>query len=421
MVNTWITNFNREKRQLFNKLKDEKLKNKDTNETYQKYKYHRDQINSLVRLSKRNFYRTFFQTNYNNSREIWRGINQLLNKQRSTSKSIFLEENGLITDPKTVANKFNNYFINVADKLCSKIANKNTKFQDYLRNPNTSKLFLTETTPDEIVKIINDLDPKKSCDIYDISPKYVISTRQSVAHMLTIIFNRSIREGKFPQAMKIAKIIALHKGDSVLSVKNYRPISLLPIFSKIFERLAYNRLIKFVEDNNILSPNQYGFQKGKSTENAVTAIVSQILKAKERKESSYCIFLDFAKAFDTVNHEILIHKLNYYGIQDQALEWFRSYLSNRTQFTQIGDTLSDIGYVKHGVPQGSVLGPLLFLIYINDITEASTILKFYLFADDTTVFYSDKTNPETEALLNLELSKVSDWLAANKLSLNVGK
>ena len=191
--------------------------------------------------------------------------------------------------------------------------------------------------------------------------------------------------------------------------------------SKIFEGFVYNQLIRFVQYNNILSPNQYVFQNGKSTENAVTAIVSQILKAKERKNHPTSTFLGFAKACDTVNHDILVKKSNYYGIQDQALEWFKSYLSNRTQFTQIGDTLSDIGYVKHGVPQGSVLGPLLFLIYINDITEASTMLKFYLFADDTTVFYSDKTNPETEALLNLELSKVSDWLAANKLSLNVGK
>jgi hypothetical protein len=221
--------------------------------------------------------------------------------------------------------------------------------------------------------------------------------------------------------MKTAKIIPLHKGNSVLSVSNYRPISLLPIFSKIFERLAYNRLVHFIDENKILSQNQFGFQRGKSTENAVTSIVSRILQAKEKKESSYCIFLDFAKAFDTVNHNILVEKLDYYGVKDLALGWFKSYLNNRAQYTQIGETLSDVGYIKHGVPQGSVLGPLLFLVYINDITESSKILQFYLFADDTTIFYSDKTNPETEALLNTELSKVSDWLAANKLSLNVGK
>ena len=415
-----LTSINR-KRSLFNQLKDEKMKNKNTFETYQKYKLHRDRINSLKRLSKRNFYRKFFETNYSDSKKVWRGINQLLNKYKGKQKSIFLDDNGLVSDPKVVANKFNDYFINIAEKLSNKIVNKNTKFQDYLKNPNMSRLFLNETTPDEIVKIINNLNPKKSGDIFRISPEYVISTKQAVAQHLTIIFNRSVREGCFPQAMKTGKIIPLHKGNSVLSVTNYRPISLLPIFSKIFERLVYNRLVDFIEKNKILSQNQFGFQKGKSTENAVTSIVSQILQAKDRKESSYCIFLDFAKAFDTVNHDILIEKLNYYGIKGNALAWFKSYLCNRAQYTQIGETLSDIGYIKHGVPQGSVLGPLLFLLYINDITESSKILQFYLFADDTTIFYSDKTNPETESLLNIELSKVSDWLAANKLSLNVGK
>ena len=411
----------RRKRKLFNKLKEEKFNNKNTSETYQKYKTHRDRINSLKRLSKRNFYQKFFTTNYNNSKKVWRGINQLLNKYKGKQKSIFLEDNGLITDSKEVANRFNNYFVNIAEKLSDKIINKNTKFQDYLKNPNMSRLFLNETTPDEIVKIINTLDPKKSGDIYSISPEYVISAKQAVAHHLTIIFNRSIREGCFPQAMKTAKIIPLHKGNSVLSVSNYRPISLLPIFSKIFERLVYNRLIDFINENKILSQNQFGFQKGKSTENAVTSIISQIINARDRKESAYCIFLDFAKAFDTVNHDILIEKLNYYGIKDNVLSWFNSYLRNRAQYTQIGETLSDVGYIKHGVPQGSVLGPLLFLLYINDITESSEILQFFLFADDTTIFYSDKTTPETESLLNLELSKVADWLAANKLSLNVGK
>ena len=221
--------------------------------------------------------------------------------------------------------------------------------------------------------------------------------------------------------MKVAKILPLHKGDSVLREGNYRPISLLPIFSKIFERLIYNRLIEFIDKHTILSELQFGFQKNKSTEQAVSAILSTLNDAKNRKMSSYCVFLDFAKAFDTVNHSILLGKLQHYGIDGIPLSLFDSYLKNRKQQVEINGTLSDPGIIKHGVPQGSVLGPLLFLLYINDISESSKVLKFFLFADDTTVYYADKFNENTENLLNTELSKVSNWLAANKLSLNVKK
>ena len=280
---------------------------------------------------------------------------------------------------------------------------------------------LKETTPDEILKIINDLDGKKSGDIFNISPDVVKLNGQVNSQILTIIFNKSIQEGCFPTAMKIAKILPLHKGDSALLVGNYRPISLLPIFSKIFERLIYNRLIEFITANNILTELQFGFQSNKSTEQAVASIVSALNEDKLFGKSSYCIFLDFAKAFDTVNHEILLTKLDHYGIKGMSHNLLKCYLSNRSQQTEINGVLSKSGVIKHGVPQGSVLGPLLFLLYINDIRESSNILKFFLFADDTTVHYSDKTNPNTENLLNQELSKVSTWLAANKLSLNVKK
>ena len=220
----------------------------------------------------------------------------------------------------------------------------------------------------------------------------------------------------------MAKIIPIHKGDSVLTVSNYRPISLLPIFSKIMERLVYNQFIEYIENNNILSDLQFGFQKNKSTEHAISSIFTNITNALTKKQSSYCIFLDFAKAFDTVNHEILIQKLKYYGVQGNTLKLFESYLSNRTQVVEVNGMLSEKGLIKHGVPQGSILGPLLFLLYINDISNSSDILNFFLFADDTTVFYSaDPSDEKTEEILNTELEKVSCWLAANKLSLNVKK
>ena len=409
------------KRTLFKKFKNDKWKNKES-EVFKEYKTCNDIINKLKKLSKRNYYNKYFSEHMNNSKKTWIGINSLLNKHKKQQGTIFLEDKGFISDPHTVANKFNDFFLNVAGKLCEKIEKKNSKYQDYLKNPNESSFFLKETEPGDFVKIINKLDGKKSSDFYNISPENVKSTGQAVAQCLSIIFNKCIVDGHFPDSLKLAKVIPLHKGDSVLSVSNYRPISLLPIFSKLFERMIYNQFIVYIEENHILDELQFGFQRNKSTEHAISSIITDISRAFSKKQSSYCIFLDFAKAFDTVNHDILIDKLSYYGVKNQSLALFRSYLSDRSQVVEVNGVLSDKGTIKHGVPQGSILGPLLFLLYINDISKSSKILKFFLFADDTTVFYSANPNDKnTENILNKELEKVSCWLAANKLSLNVKK
>ena len=183
----------------------------------------------------------------------------------------------------------------------------------------------------------------------------------------------------------------------------------------------YSRTIDFIKKYNILYKNQYGFQKGMSTEHAVNALLHNIVKCLQNKEVGFCILLDFTKAFDTVNHEILLDKLEYYGIRGIALKWFKSYLTGRMQCTEIGNTKSNLNLVKSGVPQGSILGPLLFLLYINDIVLSSDVFKFILFADDTSLFFSHKNKKEAVKIINLELCKISQWLAANKLSLNVGK
>ena len=409
------------KRKLFLKFKNEKLKNKNGT-TYQQYKMYNDNINKLKKLRKRNYYQDYFTENHRNSKKVWKGINTLLNRHRNQPNNIHLEENGLISNPTIVADKFNEFYLNVADNLSSKIKQKGSKFQDYLKNPSKSSFALKEILPVDVVKVINDLDGTKSGDIHNISPDLIKISKQTIVQPLSIIFNRCIHDGIFPQSMKSAKVIPVHKGNSKLITSNYRPISLLPIFSKIFERLIYDQFMNYIDKHNILSDLQFGFQKNKSTEHAISSILSNINKASHNNQSSYCIFLDFAKAFDTVNHDILIEKLNYYGMDKQTLALFTSYLANRKQLVDINGTPSKTGTIKHGVPQGSILGPLLFLLYINDIAQSSEILKNFLFADDTTVFYSDDpSNPKTEDTLNTELDKVSCWLAANKLSLNVKK
>ena len=216
-------------------------------------------------------------------------------------------------------------------------------------------------------------------------------------------------------------VIGLHKKGAKEEVSNYRPISLLPVLSKVFEKVMKSRLHSFFQQNKILSPNQYGFQANKSTEQAILQIQSHIINSLENSNFACSIFLDFAKAFDTVNHGILLKKLHHYGIRGKALEWLESYLTNRKQCVQVGNCRSAFENIKHGVPQGSVLGPLLFLVYINDIVYSSKFFKFLLFADDTSLVCEHSSLKILTETANQEIGNVLNWLKANKLSLNEDK
>ena len=236
-----------------------------------------------------------------------------------------------------------------------------------------------------------------------------------------MIVNSSFSTGTFPEKLKYSKVLPIHKSGSKFKTSIYRPISVLPIFDKIFEKLMHTRLASFLDKNQIISPSQYGFQKHKSTATAIQDLVSKIAKSKHKRHYSSVVFLDFAKAFDTVDHNILLAKLNHYGIRGIALKWFADYLSNRQQSVFILEALSKALYVKFGVPQGSILGPILFLLYINDIVHSSDEFEYTLFADDTSLYTEHSNQNDLIVKINRGLLSVSDWLTANKLSLNVGK
>ena len=208
---------------------------------------------------------------------------------------------------------------------------------------------------------------------------------------------------------------------------NYRPVSLLNAFSKVFERAAYNQLYKYFQDNDLFYTHQYGFRTQHSTELASNELIDLIYKDLDCKKNPVVVYMDLSKAFDTLDHRILIRKLQYYGVQGVALNWFQNYLENRMQYVEVNGHKSSCLPLTTGVPQGSILGPLLFLIYMNDIPNSSDIFNFLLFADDTSLkSYLDTKNAnfslsQTSSIINQELQKVHDWLAVNKLSLNVKK
>lgn len=284
---------------------------------------------------------------------------------------------------------------------------------------NDSFHFLS-VTEDEVREILINLGD--SSPGYDgIGGRLLISIQESIVKPLSHIFNISLEKGIVPQELKIAKIIPIYKDDDPAVFNHYRPISILPALSKILEKLVYKRLIEHLNKHNIIYTHQYGFRKKHSTYMAITHLINEIYKAKDRKENTIGIFLDLSKAFDTVNHHILLQKLSHLGIKNNALLWFTSYLKDRQQSVSYNGTNSPFLPLLCGLPQGSILGPLLFLIYINDLPNISDRLSKILFADDTSVFYSHKDPDTIIRVLNEELNKLSIWFKCNKLSLNIKK
>ena len=356
---------------------------------YERYRTYVDISKHLIKDAKKKYFTKFFEANMQNSKKIWKGIREIIhNKFSKDTSDIYLDEKGnIISDQKKVADKFNKFYTNIAKKLLKELGKPNTKYQDYLKNPNEHSIYLNETDPGEVANLIKKLDISKAGDIYGISPKLIKLAGDSFAHNLSLIFNKSINAGVFPHLLKVAIVVTIHKGESKMETANYRPISLLPIFGKIYEKIIFARLISFIDKHKILYNRQYGFQKDKSTEYALLDIVENIMNSLENKDSPCCVFLDFAKAFDTVNHAILLGKLHHYGIRGVALSLIESYLTERQQCVQINNVISELDFISHGVPQGSILGPLLFLLYINDISLCSDILNIFLFVDDTAIFF----------------------------------
>ena len=329
-------------------------------------------------------------------------------------------DNGITNDPVVIADAFNNYFVNIGPNLSSKIPEKGTQYRKYMPKGNEYSLFLLPATDKEVTNIIKQLkDGASGRDgITSLSLKLV---SDDIAKPLTRIVNLSFSQGVFPNELKIALVSPLYKAKDPMFFSNYRPISLLSTFSKILERLMYNRLLDFLDKYKILNKYQFGFRRKHSTYMALIILLENLTKALENGESAIGIFLDFQKAFDTVNHSILLDKLYIYGIRGPALSWITSYLSNRCQYVVYNGYESERKYINCGVPQGSILGPLLFLIYINDLPAVSKLFMPILFADDTNLFCTSQNVNSLIEEINRELANVYAWVQSNKLSLNIDK
>ena len=387
----------------------------------EQYKSYRNRLNKILSNAQRAYYEKILEENKGNLRKSWQILKDIINrKKQSKTCTRFLVDNSITTDKDKIAQGFNKFYINVGPNLASKIPKDNRSPTFYIKQKITDAMLVTSVDENEVEEIVKSLkDGSAGWDA--ISSHIVKKTYDKFLLPLTHIMNLSICSGIFPSQMKIARVIPLFKsGDSTL-FSNYRPVSVLPLFSKILERLMYKRLLAFVNKHNLLYRNQFGFRANHSPNLALILLMDKISGALERGDYVLGLFLDFSKAFDTVNHEILFEKLSAYGVVGTSLDWFKSYLYRRKQYVEYNGSKSDMDIISCGVPQGSILGPLLFLIYINDLAEVSNLLFALMFADDSNMFLSGKNPDNLITLMNGEMIKMVDWLNLNKLSLNLKK
>lgn len=370
-----------------------------------------------IKREKAIYYRSIFKDCSKDSKKQWQIINSLVgdnSKAKVDICSILDAQGHLTTNHVDICNLFNLHFIN----SCSDLHNfHSTSYVIDTLWQNESFRF-NEITPEELLVAISCLNNKESKGFDGLNSTILKLTALNTAYLISFIYNRSVMTGIFPNTLKYAKVIPLFKKDNRLLMTNYRPISKLSVLSKLFEKLIKTRMLSYLDSFHFLSECQYGFRSGRSTEHALLSFLTTIYESLNKGKLVGVMFLDISKAFDSVNHILLLNKLWRIGFRGFMYEWFKSYLLNRSQQVELGASISDFGEILSGVPQGSVLGPLLFLVYINSFFDLKLYGKVVAFADDLALTYCVDNLDELERQMNADLMISRNWFINHHMRLS---
>ena len=406
------------------------LKTSATDSDRQKYRDYRNTYNRLKQVMMITYYKKKIQESKTNTKKLWKVINNITGKHKHSGSIIpYITVDGAHKyNPDVIANEFGKFYSQLGSTLDSQIKRSTKPIEEYLSKiPRTlQSLALHSASASEIEKITMALPSKTSFGHDKISNVMLKSIIPAISIPLSIVFNQSILTGKFPHKMKQAEVVPLYKRKDMDLVVNYRPISLLITISKLLEKVVYRRVYSFPEKYDILFHSQYGFCSNHNCEHAILELSGRILQAREKSEHPVCIFLDLSKAFDMLNHQVLLHKLDRIGIHGISNTWFESYLSGRSLVAKVTTsehktTYSDVFDISFGTAQGSCLDPLLFLHFCNDIHLLPLYSQLILFADDTTLFNSHRSKIYLEYMLNRDMEMLLDRFRANQLSINLDK
>ena len=417
----WITNQLQREMRKRDYLKQKAIR-EGNSQVWEQFKHARNHTNNLIKKAKREHFVNNFEANKSNPKKTWNLINQL--SSRSSKKSVNISEiktgTNVINISTELAETFNLHFSTVGKNLAAEIPNEYIEPEFYM--PRTQhRISLKAPTVSTVRNLLENIDVRKAAGLDGVSNKLLKLAAHIVAPTLTEICTTSINTGIFPTEWKITKVTPIFKKGKKNDLNNYRPISVIPTVAKIFEKVVYEQLFSYFNDNNLLTSCQFGFRSFHSALTALTEATNSWSVNIDNGLLNGVVFLDLKKAFDTIDHSIILRKLKIYGIEQESLKWFQSYLDDRKQVCCVNGHMSNSRSVSCGVPQGSNLGPLLFLIYINDLPNCLSTASPRMFADDTNVSLASTTLHELENVLNQELQNLNIWLKVNKLSLNIAK